>query len=94
MESYVLFSYKEFIARYIAEDFDDPTEEDWRFAEVLMENSDNFVTGQRDYIFGDNWEEQYAAFMENPEIWRELHLNEQTYASIQNVEELVNQLIG
>jgi hypothetical protein len=71
-DSYLLLSFKEFIARAVANDFNSPELCDWDSAEIILEGLPNFVqrpTIDKTLYKEISFLEQYELFMENPEYW-------------------------
>ena len=74
MDSTKLVSFKEFIARTLAYDFDSPEDSDW-------DNAQNLMTGGKNYVYGSNYDttsfeeqvfvEAYNNFMKDPDSWLE-----------------------
>lgn len=96
-ESFKLVSFKEFIARAIAQDFHAPSEEDWIEANEIMEGGQNFVHG-KDFdtsIYNDlEFLEEYQYFMQDPEQWIAENEVDNFYQSIINVDELINEFLN
>lgn len=93
-ESYKLCSFKEFIAKSIAEDFHSPTIEDWDNAEVIMDGNKNFIYGQVE-VDKENYCDlvflhEYELFMLDPQTWIEACEQDRGTDTIGLLEELLN----
>lgn len=93
-ESYLLLSFKEFIAKVVAEDFHSPELIDWEYAEEIMKGGPNFVHGKTNIDINQYKElsflSEYEIFMEDPTLW----MDENEEVHFKEYEELVENLIN
>lgn len=96
-DNYSWVSFKEFIARVIAIDFDAPDDNDWKEAENIMNGGKNFILGKGvvdTTIYKElEYLDEYILFMENPNDWVQYNEKERYSDCMIAVEELIKDLI-
>jgi len=96
-DNYDWVSFKEFIARALAVDFDAPDDNDWEEAEKIMGGGKNFILGKGNLnitIYNElEYFDEYIEFMKNPEEWVKDNEDKKYSDCMIEVENLINELI-